>query len=111
MQTASAPASPGLQAAVRVSLRYRKTAWVILAKQGWVTRRFHDLRHQAITELAEAGEPDRVIESLAGHLSRKMLEHYSHVRKAAKRKVISKLPGGLMAAPSLAADAPADKPI
>ena len=61
--------------------------------------RFHDLRHQAITELAEAGEPDRVIESLAGHLSRKMLEHYSHVRRAAKRTAISKLPGGLMATP------------
>lgn len=59
--------------------------------------RFHDLRHQAITELAEAREPDRVIESLAGHLSRNMLEHYSHVRRAAKRIAISKLPGGLMA--------------
>jgi integrase len=58
--------------------------------------RFHDLRHQAITELAEAGAPDRVIESLAGHLSRKMLDHYSHVRRAAKRDAISKLPGGLM---------------
>jgi integrase len=63
--------------------------------------RFHDLRHQAITELAEAGEPDRVIESLAGHLSRKMLEHYSHVRRAAKRIAISKLPGGLMAPTSV----------
>jgi len=59
--------------------------------------RFHDLRHQVITELAEAGAPDRVIESLAGHLSQKMLEHYSHVRRAAKVAAIDKLPGGLIA--------------
>jgi hypothetical protein len=39
-----------------------------------------------------------VIESLAGHLSRKMLEHYSHVRRAARRAAIDMLPGGLMPA-------------
>jgi integrase len=39
--------------------------------------RFHDLRHQAITELAEGGASDATIEALAGHMSREMLEHYS----------------------------------
>ena len=58
--------------------------------------RFHDLRHQAITELAEGGAPDATIEALAGHLSREMMEHYSHVRMAAKRAALDRLAGGLM---------------
>jgi integrase len=39
--------------------------------------RFHDLRHHAITELAESGASEQTIMSIAGHVSRKMLEHYS----------------------------------
>lgn len=62
--------------------------------------RFHDLRHQAITELAEAGAADSVIQSLAGHLSKKMLDHYSHVRMAAKREAVDALADGLMTEPS-----------
>jgi len=61
--------------------------------------RFHDLRHQAITELAEAGASDATLMALAGHMSRRMLEHYSHVRMAAKREALDKLEGGLMSAP------------
>ncbi len=61
--------------------------------------RFHDLRHQAITEMAEAGASDATLMALAGHMSRRMLEHYSHVRMAAKRTALDKLEGGLMAIP------------
>lgn len=61
--------------------------------------RFHDLRHQAITELAEAGAPDATLIALAGHLSHEMMEHYSHVRMAAKRDALDKLSGGLMSRP------------
>ena len=35
--------------------------------------------------------PDLTIESIAGHVSRKMLEHYSHIRLAAKRKALDAL--------------------
>jgi len=63
--------------------------------------RFHDLRHQAITELAEAGASDATLMALAGHMSRQMLEHYSHVRMAAKRAALDKLEGGLIAAPDI----------
>jgi integrase len=63
--------------------------------------RFHDLRHQAITELAEGGASDATIEALAGHMSRRMLEHYSHVRMAAKRTALDKLESGLMGGPSV----------
>jgi integrase len=60
--------------------------------------RFHDLRHQAITELAEGGASDATMMALAGHMSRQMLEHYSHVRMEAKRTAVDKLESGLVSA-------------
>ena len=53
--------------------------------------RFHDLRHQAITELAERGLSDQTIMSIAGHVSRDMLNHYSHIRLDAKREALESL--------------------
>jgi len=53
--------------------------------------RFHDLRHQAITELAESKASDQTIMSIAGHVSKKMLQHYSHVRMDAKRNALDAL--------------------
>ena len=53
--------------------------------------RFHDLRHQAITELAELGLSDQTIMSIAGHVSKEMLNHYSHIRMAAKRKALDNM--------------------
>jgi integrase len=50
--------------------------------------RFHDLRHYAISKLAESEASDQTIMSIAGHLDRSMLEHYSHIRAAAKRKAV-----------------------
>jgi len=53
--------------------------------------RFHDLRHHAITELAESQTSDTTIMSIAGHVSRRMLEHYSHIRLTAKRNALDQL--------------------
>jgi integrase len=53
--------------------------------------RFHHLRHTVITELAEMGVPDAVLESISGHLSKRMLDHYSHIRLDAKRKALDGL--------------------
>src|SRR4030095_5017140 len=73
-------------------LRKWDTAWRSLrTKAGLPGLRFHDLRHTVITELAEMGVPDHVLESISGHLSRRMLEHYSHVRIEAKRKALEAL--------------------
>ena len=58
---------------------------------GLARLRFHDLRHHAITELAETAPSDQVIRSIAGHVSQKMLEHYSHVRIEAKRHALDAL--------------------
>ena len=53
--------------------------------------RFHDLRHHAITELAESTTSDQTIMSIAGHVSPRMLAHYSHVRLEAKRAAVANL--------------------
>ncbi len=58
--------------------------------------RFHDLRHTAITELAEAGTSDAALKAIAGHITQEMMEHYSHVRMQAKREAVKKLSSGLM---------------
>ena len=44
-----------------------------------------------MTRLLEAGEPDHVVESITGHLSRRMLEHYSHIRLNAKKAALDRL--------------------
>jgi integrase len=63
-----------------------RTAWRTLTKKaGLPGFRFHDLRHCAITSLAESGTADSTIMAIAGHVSRKMLERYNHVRMEAKR--------------------------
>jgi integrase len=68
------------------------TAWRALRDAAGLPRfRFHDLRHTVITELAELGVADHVLESISGHLSRRMLEHYSHIRIDAKRRALDAL--------------------
>ena len=52
---------------------------------------FHDLRHHAITELAESQASDSTIMAIAGHVSPKTLQHYSHVRLQAKRTALDAL--------------------
>jgi integrase len=69
-----------------------RTAWRNLTKAaGLPGLRFHDLRHHAITELAESSASDQTIMAIAGHVSPKMLAHYSHVRLEAKRQALDAL--------------------
>ena len=69
-----------------------RSAWRRITKLAGIPGfRFHDLRHHSITELAESETPETVIMSIAGHVSRKMLEHYSHVRLDAKRRALDSL--------------------
>ena len=62
-----------------------KTAWANARERAGVTGRLHDSRHTLITELAENGAGDQTIMDIAGHVSRQMLKHYSHIRMEAKR--------------------------
>jgi integrase len=69
-----------------------RSAWRTLTKKaGLPGFRFHDLRHCAITSLAESGASDSTIMAIAGHVSRRMLERYSHVRMEAKRAAVESL--------------------
>ena len=80
------PGTPCQNVQCRADLRQVKSSTAGL--------RFHDLRHHAITELAESQASDRTIISIAGHVSQRMLAHYSHVRIEAKRKELDVLAVG-----------------
>ena len=69
-----------------------KTAWRTVRTKAGVQGRFHDCRHTFITRVAESGEAgDETIRELAGHASRQMLKHYSHIGMEAKRKGVQAL--------------------
>jgi integrase len=61
---------------------------------GRVKYRWHDLRHSFITRLAKnPAVSEQTIMSLAGHVSRAMLQRYSHIRNQAKQAAIAALEG------------------
>lgn len=63
-----------------------RKAWDAVRKAAEVPwLRIHDLRHTAITRMAEAGVPIPVILSMAGHISTRMQQHYTAVSEPAKR--------------------------
>ena len=69
-----------------------KTAWAKVKKAAGVKGRWHDSRHTFITDLAQSGEAsDETIQDLAGHVSKSMLKHYSHIRTEAKRRAVNSL--------------------
>jgi integrase len=65
-----------------------RTAWRHALKRAGFHCRFHDLRHTCITKLSEGQASDQTIMSIAGHVSKRMLERYSHIRTEAKRKAL-----------------------
>jgi integrase len=65
-----------------------KTSWGNVRKKAGVSGRWHDNRHTLITDLAESGAGDETIRQIAGHVSPRMLKHYSHIRMEAKRKAL-----------------------
>jgi hypothetical protein len=66
----------------------------VRAKSGLTWLREYDLRHCGLTRLAEAGVPIQVMMSMAGHISRKMQEHYTHISEQAKRVAVEAAFGG-----------------
>lgn len=65
-----------------------KTSWGNVRKNAGVSGRWHDNRHTLVTDLAESGAGDETIRDIAGHVSQRMLKHYSHIRMEAKRKAL-----------------------
>ena len=68
-----------------------KTSWGNVRKNAGVSGRWHDNRHTLVTDLAESGAGDETIRSIAGHVSQRMLKHYSHIRMEAKRKALESI--------------------
>ncbi len=89
-----------------------RSAWTVASKQAGLLRpmpetpkrckprpwrartkyRWHDLRHTFVSRLAEnPNVSEQTIRALAGHVSKRMLERYSHIRKAAKQAAIESL--------------------
>src|ERR1700730_18519232 len=65
-----------------------KTSWNNARKKAKVQGRWHDNRHTLITDLAESGAGDETIRDIAGHVSKQMLKHYSHIRMEAERNAL-----------------------
>jgi integrase len=56
-------------------------AWKIVRRRaGLVDLRFHDLRHEAVSRLVEAGLGDQEVAAISGHKSMQMLKRYTHLR-------------------------------
>ena len=72
--------------------QYWDSAWSSLtAKAALPGFRFHDLRHTFITHMVELGVPLGVIQSIVGHISGRMLRHYTHVSTGVARKAVELL--------------------
>lgn len=68
-----------------------KKAWDSIRTDAGVKCRWHDLRHTVCTKMAEGGVPESTMLAIMGHMSRAMLERYSHIRMAAKREAVESL--------------------
>jgi len=54
-----------------------------ILKEAGIKARFPDLRHTAVTTMAEKGLPDLSIMAQVGHVSPEMMKTYSHIRRQA----------------------------
>lgn len=55
--------------------------WAALKREiGMSDLHFHDLRHEAVSRLVEAGLSDQEVAAISGHKSMQMLKRYTHLR-------------------------------
>lgn len=52
----------------------------IVRELGFADLHFHDLRHEAVSRLVEAGFSDQEVAAISGHKSMQMLKRYTHLR-------------------------------
>jgi len=58
-----------------------RMAWKkVIRMTGIQNLRFHDLRHEAVSRLVEAGLSDQEVSAISGHKSMQMLKRYTHLR-------------------------------
>ncbi len=77
-----------------------RSAWRSILKEAGIKARFHDLRHTAVTTMAEKGLPDLTIMAQVGHVSPEMMKTYSHIRRQALNQAAAALEPNFPAKPS-----------
>ena len=65
---------------VRRPYEFRPAWHRMLKETGIQGLRFHDLRHEAVSRLVEAGLGDQEVAAISGHKSMQMLRRYTHLR-------------------------------
>jgi integrase len=68
-----------------------KSSWTTCRKLARVRCRWHDMRHTFISRMGENRVADQTLLALAGQLSRRVLERYSHARNESKRAAVKML--------------------
>jgi integrase len=83
--------------------QYWDTAWHSLTEAaGFPGLRFHDLRHTFISHMVELGVSIGVIQTFVGHMSARMVRHYTHVSSGAARKAVELLDSDPILTPAVA---------
>lgn len=59
---------------------WEKTWGEMVKREGLEDLHFHDLRHEAISRLVEAGLSDQKVAAISGHKTMQMLKRYTHLR-------------------------------
>lgn len=60
--------------------QFKKTWTDLKMRLGLTDLRFHDLRHEAVSRMVEAGLSDQEVAAISGHRSMQMLKRYTHLR-------------------------------
>jgi integrase len=68
-----------------------KSAWTTVREKAGVQGRWHDARHTVVTQLGESGASAATIMASVGHVSRRMLERYSHPNLEAQRRAFEQM--------------------
>lgn len=58
---------------------------------GLMNLRPHDMRHIFVTRMLEGGENEETVQAICGHVSRRMMEYYSHIRTQAKLQAVMRI--------------------
>jgi integrase len=64
------------------------SAWWSIRDDAGVSCRLHDLRHTYASRLLEAGNSEAVVRDMIGHVDAKVIQRYTHIRRAAKRDAV-----------------------
>jgi len=71
---------PGRDGKTRRPYAFNKVFGTIKKDIGLTDLHFHDLRHEAVSRLVEAGLSDQKVSAISGHKSMQMLKRYTHLR-------------------------------